>query len=339
MSSVDVIVPCYRYGHFLRECVESVLSQSMVDVRILIIDDASPDNTAEVGSHLAREDSRVTFSRHNVNKGHIATYNEGIEWTSSDYYLLLSADDYLLPGALSRATRLMDSYPDVGFTFGSAIELSDGGVTKEIEAIPKLLRGMAERILGLKEFIEIISERNIVPTPTAVVRTGLQKKVGGYRAELPHTGDMEMWLRLAAHASSVGVIRGPQAVRRHHSANMFLAYTKNSWLPDLQQRRLAIDSFIQSCSHILPKAQVLHRKMLRALGREAAGWASAAFNDGNIELCEEISRFAINCSPSVKISLPWFRLASKRLVGLNQWRIMQPAIMQLRQFAPRRSRN
>ena len=46
MSSVDVFVPCYRYGHFLRECVKSVLSQSGVSVRVLIIDDASPDPVA-----------------------------------------------------------------------------------------------------------------------------------------------------------------------------------------------------------------------------------------------------------------------------------------------------
>src|SRR5215831_20496875 len=114
MSSVDVIVPCYRYGHFLRECVESVLSQSDVNVRVLIIDDASPDNTPEVAAELVSEDPRVTFIRHSENKGHIATYNEGIEWASAEYMLILSADDCLLPGALSRAADLMDARPDVG---------------------------------------------------------------------------------------------------------------------------------------------------------------------------------------------------------------------------------
>jgi glycosyltransferase involved in cell wall biosynthesis len=67
------------------------------------LDDASPDNASEVGAEVAREDSRVTLVRHHVNKGHIATYNEGIDWVSADYMLLLSADDYLLPGALDRA--------------------------------------------------------------------------------------------------------------------------------------------------------------------------------------------------------------------------------------------
>src|SRR5437899_781807 len=98
MSSVDVVVPCYRYAHFLRECVESVLSQSGTNIRVLIIDDASPDNTSDVASELCRRDRRVTFLRHTTNKGHIRTYNEGIEWASADYLLILSADDYVLPG-------------------------------------------------------------------------------------------------------------------------------------------------------------------------------------------------------------------------------------------------
>src|SRR5207253_8052097 len=119
-------------------------------VRVLIIDDASPDNTAEVAAELVREDPRVSFIRHIENKGHINTYNEGIEWASADYMLLLSADDYLLPGALSRATGLMEAHPEVGFTFGKAIELSDSGNEIPIEGIIK-----TTRILERREFIEL----------------------------------------------------------------------------------------------------------------------------------------------------------------------------------------
>src|SRR5580692_6786433 len=111
LSRIDVIVPCYNYGRFLDQCVNSVLGQVGVDVRVLVIDDASPDNTAEIAAALAREDPRVNVVRHNKNKGHIKTYNEGIEWASADYMLLLSADDYLLPGALARATKLMNAHP------------------------------------------------------------------------------------------------------------------------------------------------------------------------------------------------------------------------------------
>ena len=54
MSSISVVIPCYNYGHFLEECVASVLDdQEGVDVRVLIIDDASPDDSAEVALKIA----------------------------------------------------------------------------------------------------------------------------------------------------------------------------------------------------------------------------------------------------------------------------------------------
>ena len=89
---------------------------------MLILDDCSPDNTEEVGRQLALEDSRVEFRRHAANRGHIATYNEGLmEWAGGDYCLLLSADDMLTAGALRRAAKLMDLHQEVGLTYGRVI--------------------------------------------------------------------------------------------------------------------------------------------------------------------------------------------------------------------------
>src|SRR5687768_2018774 len=133
MPRVDVIVPCYNYGRFLEGCVESALRQQDVDVRVLIIDDASPDDTEGVGRQLADRDARVTYRRHAVNQGHIATYNEGLlEWADGDYALVLSADDMLTPGALARAARVMDAHPDVGMTYGDCIRTA----TPDFTAVP-----------------------------------------------------------------------------------------------------------------------------------------------------------------------------------------------------------
>src|SRR5947208_16134430 len=124
MSRVDVIIPSYNYGRYLPGCVHSVLGQDGVDVRVLIIDDASPDGSGDAAEELARRDDRVEVRRHSVNRGHIATYNEGLEWAAGDYLLLLSADDLLAPGALRRAARALDAHPDVGLTYGRQVRFS-----------------------------------------------------------------------------------------------------------------------------------------------------------------------------------------------------------------------
>lgn len=102
VASIDIVVPCYQYARFLRDCVTSVLTQDIQNLRVLVIDDASNDNSAEIAAQLASEDPRVEVSIHRSNRGHIATYNEGIDWASSDYFLLLSADDLLAPGSSAR---------------------------------------------------------------------------------------------------------------------------------------------------------------------------------------------------------------------------------------------
>jgi len=312
-----VIVPCYRYGHFLRECVESVLSQPIDCLRVLIIDDASPDNTGEVATDLARHDSRITLLKHPSNKGHIATYNEGIEWISSDYMLLLSADDYLLPGALSRAADLMDSHPEVGFTFGNAIQLEPSGAQKSINNVTG--KANSRIVLGRK-FIELSGPRNIVPTPTAVVRTQLQRAVGGYRPELTHSGDMEMWLRLAAHAS-VGMLKDYQAVYRRHAHNMSLTYT-DDLLPDMHQRKAAVDFFFQACSPMLAGAPQLKRRFDWLLARDSVDLGSSAFNAGKMQSSQALCDFARRTCPSIRWSFAWTKLTCKRAVGYKACRIL-----------------
>ena len=328
MSSVDIIVPGYNYGHFLRECVRSVLTQSGPRVRVLIIDDASSDNTDEVAAGLTREDSRVTFLQHGSNKGHIATYNEGIEWASADYMLILSADDYLLPGALQRAAQLMDRHPAVGFTFGNAIRLDESGITRTIDSVT----GKADwRIVDGMQFIELNGASNIVPTPTAVVRTQLQRKVGGYRTELPHAGDMEMWLRLAA-SGSVGMLKPYQAVYRRHERNMSLDYMTAGFLPEVQQRKAALDSFFLSCGHLLPNAQKLERKFHWLLGRTALGLASSAFDQGQRHVSEQLANFARQTCPSVTRSPSWVKLSCRRTLGYQAWHGLQLAVARVRRL-------
>ena len=119
-GSVSVIIPSYNYAHFLPDCVGSVLSQKNVDVEVLILDDCSTDETPDVAARLAT-DPRVSFRRHEQNMGHLATYNEGLEWATRDYTSLLSADDLLVPGALRRAAELMDAKAEVGMVYGHSV--------------------------------------------------------------------------------------------------------------------------------------------------------------------------------------------------------------------------
>ena len=315
--TIDVVIPCYRYGRYLEQCVESVLNQHDVQPRILIIDDFSPDDSAKVASDISRRHANVQSHLHSSNKGHIATYNEGIEWASSEFFLLLSADDYLLPGSLGRAARLLSEHPEAGFAFGCAMVLGDDGTIEPLNPMSNASPGET-RILARHAFIELSGATNIVPTPTAVVRTELQKRAGGYREDLPHSGDMEMWMRLSTHAP-VGFINDDQAVYRRHSSNMSLIYTGHNILRDFSQRRKAIEMVFEAKPPI-PNATAIESGLFRDLASKAIGQASAVFKQGNADLSRELRRFALEVSPNAWKSRQWAKLSLIRLVGLPNWR-------------------
>lgn len=329
MATVDVVVPCYNYARYLRECVQSVLDQQGVAVRVLIIDDASPDDTEQVGRALAAADSRVEFRRHAANRGHIATYNEGIDWASADYMLLLSADDYLLPGALKRSVEIFAAHPEAGLVFGKGIVLAPSGFQPPLPGALEASGCAGYRVLAGRDFILLSGACNIVCTPTAVVRTELQKRLGGYRPELPHSGDMEMWLRFAARAP-VGISEAYHAVYRRHSRNMSDGYAGPGWLPDLEQRKAAFDSFFQESGHLLPDLGPLRRRLTGLLARDAVRCASMAYNAQNLDDCAALRQFARRIDPGVHWSWPWAKLACKRLIGHQAWNALQPRAAKLR---------
>ena len=118
MPCIDVAVPCYQYGRYLRDCVTSITSQDVEGLRVLIIDNGSTDNSLEVAQELARRDERITIAHHPHNLGQKHAYNQAIDWASAPYFMILDADDVLAEGALSRAVAIMDSDPTIAFCHG-----------------------------------------------------------------------------------------------------------------------------------------------------------------------------------------------------------------------------
>ena len=314
MTSVSVVIPCYRYGHYLEDAVSSVLDdQEGVDVRVLVIDDASPDDSAAVARAIAARRPQVDVIVHDVNRGNIATFNEGLlEWADGDYCLLMSADDRATPGALSRARDLLDAHPEVGFVYGRALWVTDG---TPLPAARTSGRGWS--VWSGQEWLEhrFRQAENPITSPEIVVRTSLQRRVGGYDPQLPKAADMEIYMRLAAHAH-VGFIRGvDQAYYRLHGENMSTSVTP---LMDLRQRRSVFELVLARYGERLVDQDRLADLVHRQLGREAL-WAAGRVHDrGRLRSTElgrrlmgvgrhegdddvgELVAFAVDCWPEVK---------------------------------------
>src|SRR2546430_2944744 len=100
MPTVSVVVPCYKYGHYVTDCVTSILTNTEVELDVLVIDDASPDDSWEVVRRLPELDPRIRVRRNERNLGLIGTANSGVMAATGEYVVLISADDALAPGWL-----------------------------------------------------------------------------------------------------------------------------------------------------------------------------------------------------------------------------------------------
>ena len=331
MSSVSVVIPCYKYGQYLEECVASALDdQEGVDVRVLIIDDASPDDSADVARKIAASRPAVEVVVHATNQGNIATFNEGLlEWAEGDYCILLSADDRLTPGALRRASDLLDANPGAGFAYGHAVWWSD-----RTPAPVARVRVRGWSLMPGPEWIRHLFQQaqNPIISPEVVVRTSLQKRLGGYDPGLPKAADMEIFMRFAAHAD-VGFIRGvDQAYHRVHDANMSKSVSP---LMDLVDRRSVFDAVLDRYGDRLSDPSGLAEMAHRELGREAL-WAAArvsghgrflqsklagrVLGGGPAEDDDDLDglmAFALDCSPDMLGLRRFRRLRTRKGVGLG----------------------
>lgn len=106
---VAIVIPCYRYARVLREAVASAVAQTWENLRIVIVDDGSPDDTAVVARQLIAEfpERRIDYV-HQVNQGLAAARNTGIRVTASEFVLPLDADDQLVPDAVERLVLALE---------------------------------------------------------------------------------------------------------------------------------------------------------------------------------------------------------------------------------------
>jgi glycosyltransferase involved in cell wall biosynthesis len=334
MTSVSVVVPCYNYGRYVGAAVRSLLDdQPGVDVRVLIIDDASTDGSEQMVKEVAASDPRVEAVLHGTNQGLVGTYNEGvIDWADGDYTVVLDADDRLAPGALRRAADLLDAHPNVGFVYGHPIHYPEGS---QPPAARTRVRGWT--VWPGARWLEgrFRDGHSVITSPEVMVRTATQKQAGGYSPRLLHSNDTELWLRLAAHAD-VGYIRGvDQAYYRVHGASMS---TSRPILVDLHERRAAYELALEDYGSRLPDAARLAGTVHRKLAWEALWTAARAYDrgrTGEVPVAGLIE-FALDCWPAAT-SMPVYRaLRLRQRIGPRAMPYLQPLVLSA---VPRKAQN
>ncbi|OHV81843.1 glycosyltransferase family 2 protein [Ensifer sp. LCM 4579] len=306
MASVDIVIPCYQHGHFLRDCVDSVIGQQLNDLRILIIDNASTDSSPLVARELAARDNRIEIVLRTRNLGPHASFNEGVDWAKADYFMVLCSDDLLAPGSLAHMVSVMEQHPRASFAYGADIHWREG------EPFPKQNDAGHPAPWRVRDGTDFIVERcrnpeAYIAAGMVLARTSAHKAAGHYRTELPHTDDFEMLLRLARLGSvaHTPAVLGVKRMHDHNRTRDFLAERTR----DLVERLAALDSFFSREGRAMADADRLLRLGRRSIA-ERAYWCAVKDLTRGRGSAIALFRLAVRLDPRVAL-IPPFRYFSR----------------------------
>ena len=112
--SLSVILANYNHSQYISEALAALIGQLEPDDELIVLDDASTDNSLDIIAPFVDNNPNVRLIRHATNQGVITMENEGFSEATKDYVYSASADDKILPGLFEKSLALLSTYPEAG---------------------------------------------------------------------------------------------------------------------------------------------------------------------------------------------------------------------------------
>lgn len=199
---VSVCIPTYRGAETLAAAIESVLAQTHADFELIVVDDASPDDTAAVVARFT--DPRLRYVRNMRNLGPEGNWNHCLALARGTYFKLLPHDDLLRRDCLERQVAVLDADTGghIAFAFSARDVIGRGG---EVLLAGRGVPGAPSGRIGGDELLRrcLRHGTNVIGEPGAVLfRRTLGAIVGGFDARYPYVVDFDYWTRLLEHGDA-----------------------------------------------------------------------------------------------------------------------------------------
>lgn len=244
---ISVLMPTYNYASFLPEAIESVLAQDFKDFELVIIDDASSDNTAEVVQPFCARDARIQFTVNPTNLGMVPNWNQSLQRARGRYIKFLFGDDKLTdPRALAKMMALLRNNP------AAVLATTARTILDESSNVVDIWRPLPEGCHNGRKMIArcLIENDNLVGEPSSVLfrKADAQR---GFDTSYRQLVDLEMWFHLLERGDLI-CGREPLCAFRRHTAQqtainnatysikeqlmLVSAYGAKAWIPPRQRR-------------------------------------------------------------------------------------------------------
>ncbi len=307
MPKVSVVIPTYNRAHLIAESIQSALDQAFTDFELIVVDDGSTDNTKEVVDSF--QDPRIRYF-YQENKGVAVAGNRGFELCRGEYVAFYSSDDLLVENALEKGVQVLDSHPEVAFSYGQTYRMDERG---RVFGVSKLKNRHSGVRRGIEEIIQFLLYDNIIPAMTVMARRSCVFEVGLFDTTFCHgSEDIDLFVRLAKKYA-VAYIAEPIAKARQHPGRISVARE----MDEEERTKIRILEGIFNdpelgplLSHLKPKAYFrLHLRLARH-----------AYGKGEMKSAREHLFRALKANPGdflKSLWLPWIYQFAKTWIPLR----------------------
>jgi len=211
---VSIITPSFNQAKFLRQTIESVLTQDYPNLEYIIIDGGSTDGSQEI---IKEYEEKLAYWESIPDRGQTDAINKGFAKANGKYLAWLNSDDVYQPGAVAQAVDFLELHPDVGLVYGICTFIDAEGRT--IGQFPAAQTDYQRLRRG---FVHI-------PQQSAFFRGDLWRKVGPLDPTFYFAMDYDLWVRLAAQAPVVYLPGRVWASFRLHGDAKTIAADARCW--------------------------------------------------------------------------------------------------------------
>lgn len=209
MPTLSVVLPNYNHVRYIGEQLQAILDQTHQPLEIIIVDDASTDNSVEVIQNWVDKNPLVRLVRNEQNQGVNFSFNRGIAIASGDYIYPCAADDKVLPGLFEHSMGLLAQYPEAGLccSHPAFLDNATGAIDKHEDWFH-----LSDQpcYISPEELIKAVSPHRLwIAGHTCIVKRELFLQTGGYCAELKWYSD---WFIFHAIAFRHGICYIPEAL-------------------------------------------------------------------------------------------------------------------------------
>ena len=275
--TLSIIVPCYNHARFLPERLKSISEQSFGDFEIILLDDASTDNSQNVLQAYADQEMRVSATLFNDENGGCVNeqWRKGVRIAKGDFIWIAESDDVATPDFLQVLLQQFKSFPEIGMAYCDSMIIDDAGIELggyDYSHSEYQNRWQGDFVLDGKTFIkEHLVFRNVIPNASAVVFRKENLKAALSESNMKYCADYQCYTRLLSNAAIAYVSKPLNFFRAHihttrwHSQQSYAAAAKEKITILKEIKRLNIpqstENLVKSCRWLFK-----HRHKFKRLG-------------------------------------------------------------------------